>query len=111
MQIPDVRSHRTFDRQVLTVFLLVLTRFCFITFGGFVALGCWQQPSSFSFSHILVVFRGSRPRRRVSGQTARPGRNDIADTGCDPLVDSSATGEAARLDRDDNHQGELAGTW
>lgn len=100
-----------FDRLVLAVFLLVLTRLCFIALGHFGAFGRGQQPFSFSLPHILVIFHGSRARRRVSGQTASPGRDDVADTGRDPFVDGSATGQAARLDRDDNQQGELVGAW
>src|SRR5690242_16368021 len=63
--------------------------------GFLAAFGCRQQPLPLALPHILIVLRGAGARWRVRGHAADRGRNGVADTGRDFLVDRAATGHAA----------------
>ena len=57
--------------------------------------------------YFAVPGRGGASAEHAPG----PGGNGVADAGRKPLVDGSATGQAARFYRDQNQHGELADAW
>src|ERR1700742_2473909 len=73
-------------------------------------IGFRRETLALAFLHVLIVFRGTGPRRGVRRQAAEPLRDVVARPVGDLLIDCSASPQTAGEEREGRGDSQLAKT-